>query len=317
MWQANYCAKDSHWNRVEKTFRDRDYRILELMQRMNECNENGWRKEHPRGKALPQQTTRSCHLLSIILTLGFVTTMAPGCTLFNNARSSMSGSGFMSENMTSLRDSIWAKRAYYRQRESGMQCGVHESSFKRGFIDGYRSVASGGTGCTPIVPPSEFWGWKYQSAEGQAKINAWFEGYPQGVAAAEADGIGSFNKIQLASLDQLKPKPFGDPGLGGPDSAAPPIVPNPNKTEPLPVPIQLDSQSRSTGRILPAVAPATALAPIAEPAKLQLPTGEQSIGTKLDEGSDMVVPKVGSEPVRESNSKQLSMPLPASRALVY
>jgi hypothetical protein len=58
-------------------------------------------------------------------------------------------------------------------------------------------VAAGGNGCTPAIAPSEYWGWKYQSPAGQAAVNAWFQGYPLGAKAAEQDGVGFWQSIQM------------------------------------------------------------------------------------------------------------------------
>jgi hypothetical protein len=71
-------------------------------------------------------------------------------------------------------------------------------------------VADGGDGCTPAFPPREYWGWKYQSHEGQARVAAWFSGFPHGARAAEEDGIGNWYQIQTSSNIQ---KQYSEHGL--------------------------------------------------------------------------------------------------------
>jgi hypothetical protein len=48
----------------------------------------------------------------------------------------------------------------------------------------------------------EYWNWCYQSAEGQARVAAWFAGFPHGAQAAEEDGVGMWNQIQTSSSIQ-------------------------------------------------------------------------------------------------------------------
>ncbi|MEQ1824659.1 MAG: hypothetical protein ABL921_01890 [Pirellula sp.] len=75
----------------------------------------------------------------------------------------------------------------------------HLREFAEGFKAGYADVADGGTGCTPAFAPRDYWGWKYQSCEGQARVAAWFSGYPHGARAAEEEGIGNWTQIQSSS----------------------------------------------------------------------------------------------------------------------
>ena len=74
--------------------------------------------------------------------------------------------------------------------------------FSQGFKAGYLGVSDGGTGCTPAFPPREYWGWKYQSCEGQARVAAWYSGYPHGSRAGEEDGNGHWTQIQSSSSIQ-------------------------------------------------------------------------------------------------------------------
>lgn len=74
------------------------------------------------------------------------------------------------------------------------------SDFAEGYRQGYEDVAYGvSNGCTPSFPPRDYWGWQYQSAEGQKKVSAWFAGYPHGARAAEEEGVGNWSQIQMSS----------------------------------------------------------------------------------------------------------------------
>ena len=74
-------------------------------------------------------------------------------------------------------------------------------------------ASEGGDGCNPAFPPRQYWGWKYQSSEGQAKVASWYAGYPHGARAAEEDGIGNWTQIQTSTNVQ---KNFSDSGKLGP-----------------------------------------------------------------------------------------------------
>lgn len=95
------------------------------------------------------------------------------------------------------RNHVWSKKAWYQHEE--MFCGhPYQKDLGKGFRSGYVAVANGGSGCPPLLPPREYWSWRYQSPEGQAKAAAWFEGYPLGAAAAEKDGIANWGFIQTS-----------------------------------------------------------------------------------------------------------------------
>ncbi|MCE3015802.1 MAG: hypothetical protein ACK56W_04385 [Pirellula sp.] len=117
-----------------------------------------------------------------------------------------------------LRDkhTIAAKRAW-NARSSCFQNQKYIKDFARGFRAGYMDVADGGTGCVPSFPPREYWGWRYQSCEGQAKVSAWFSGFPHGVRAAEEDGIGNYYQMQSSAGVQQQYAQHGmlDPAYQG------------------------------------------------------------------------------------------------------
>lgn len=82
-----------------------------------------------------------------------------------------------------------AKQAWwsYRSRCSASDC---LGDARRGFIAGYKSCAMGSDCRAPIVPERRYWSTFYQSGYGQQRINAWYEGFPMGVAAARVKGHG-------------------------------------------------------------------------------------------------------------------------------
>ena len=134
---------------------------------------------------------------------------------------------------------------------AGRHCVGH---FGHGFCAGYRDVAAGGHGCVPPVPPRPYWSWRYQTAEGQAKVAAWFDGYPAGALAAAEDGAANWGQIQVSPLIEAQyaargigpPPGPGFPGApGGPEGlptdelppgpmGLPPLAPEVKKTTPIP-----------------------------------------------------------------------------------
>ena len=104
------------------------------------------------------------------------------------------------------RNSVWARQAWHEQK---YQFAGHQElgAFGEGFRDGYVSVASGGGSCPPAVPPRKYWSWKYQTPEGQCKVAAWFEGFSYGAQAAESDGAGNFQQIQVSHAIEAQYSP--------------------------------------------------------------------------------------------------------------
>ncbi len=148
-----------------------------------------------------------------IFALGFAGLLvgsSPGCTILSNMGSVFSASDACDEFMIGHRNSVMAAKAWYRVKPH-YRNHPHRNSFRDGFIAGYIDVAEGGAGCTPSVAPSEYWGWQYQSPEGQQATNAWFEGFPHGAQAAEQDGVGHWGNIQLVGPQE-------------PDESQPPMV---------------------------------------------------------------------------------------------
>lgn len=101
----------------------------------------------------------------------------------------------------------------------GRACLAH---FGHGFCQGYRDVAAGGNGCLPVVPPRSYWSWRYQTAEGQAKVAAWFDGYPAGAIAAAEDGAASWSQIQVSPAIEAQ---YAARGIGPPPGGPGPGMP--------------------------------------------------------------------------------------------
>ncbi|MEM6473419.1 MAG: hypothetical protein AAF802_27925, partial [Planctomycetota bacterium] len=121
-----------------------------------------------------------------------------GCSLVTNAYRQARKSECLDEFMIAHRNRTFALKAWYRERD----CFANKpylSEFKAGFLAGYMEIAEGGDGCSPCTAPSQYWGWRYQSPDGQSAIDAWFAGYPLGVKAAEMDGVGYWGYTHQAN----------------------------------------------------------------------------------------------------------------------
>jgi hypothetical protein len=112
--------------------------------------------------------------------------------------------GYRNEGMA---HKAWHSRKHQFCREK------HLHEFFEGFLAGYAAVADGSDGCTPAFPPRNYWGWRFQSPEGQEKVAAWFAGFPHGARAAEEDGIGAWTQIQTSTNVQQR---LADQGMLGP-----------------------------------------------------------------------------------------------------
>ncbi|QDV64495.1 hypothetical protein Pan14r_21900 [Crateriforma conspicua] len=164
--------------------------------------------------------------------LGLALVASTGCTMFNTATQSLCDEGCLNDFMMSHHHRVMAARAWQREKKC---FGNHRNlrDIKRGFMDAYKDVAKGGTGCTPTVAPREYWGWRYQSADGHVAVNSWFQGYPIGVKAAEQDGIGNYASIQMANLPTRQ---TSTPGTVNTIAQKNPEPPKPSVSEMIPVP---------------------------------------------------------------------------------
>lgn len=137
-----------------------------------------------------------------------------GCSVVNGLHHAVAQNDAIDEFMVAYRNRAWAAKSWHRNKHRFCNQ-VHQKDFAAGYQQGYIDAASGGNGCTPALAPKEYWGWKYQSGEGQAKVNAWFAGYPHGARAAEEDGLGNWSNIRTMMPQEPKLPP-GSPGLQGP-----------------------------------------------------------------------------------------------------
>jgi len=139
---------------------------------------------------------RTIKRLLIVGGLGIAVSGLTGCTLGGNSCARLFETECIDEFMLGYRNRAMAERAWHCRKHTFCDT-RYAKEFKDGFIQGYLDVASGGSGCTPVIAPSNYWGWRYQSAGGHQAINAWFQGFPQGAKAAEEDGVGHWQSMRL------------------------------------------------------------------------------------------------------------------------
>ena len=139
--------------------------------------------------------------LAMLLLASSVCVPFSGCTAFTGLNNSWQYNGYWNQTMMGNRNKSSATRAWHCRKHHFCN-EKYMKEFAQGFKAGYMEVADGGTGCSPAFPPREYWGWKYQSCEGQARVAAWYAGYPHGARAAEEEGIGSWTQIQTSSSVQ-------------------------------------------------------------------------------------------------------------------
>lgn len=89
-------------------------------------------------------------------------------------------------------------RGAWRDYEPCVRDIPHRRDFGRGFRDGYATVAGGGSICQPALPPECYWRYCHESAEGQAQMHAWFDGFSHGAAVADQDGVAQTSHIVIA-----------------------------------------------------------------------------------------------------------------------
>lgn len=145
-------------------------------------------------------TTRPGRFRNLILglTVAILSTQLVGCCNFPKANlfdGSMIDSAF-----GCYRDKVWAKRACnLRFSSCDRPYGEH---FQAGFEAGYTDICNGGDGYVPATPPEGYWGFEYQTPDGSQCVNAWFEGYPSGVAAAKRDRAGTYRNVYVSKMIQ-------------------------------------------------------------------------------------------------------------------
>ena len=164
-----------------------------------------------------------------------------GCAPFRGLRENLQYNDSMNDFVMGWRNAAWARQAWHEHKYLYVE-EPQFVTFGQGFRDGYADVAGGASGCVPGLPPRSYWTWKYQTGEGQAKVAAWFAGYPHGARAAQEDGAGNFQQIQVSHLIEAQYSPeFRSGKCPGCDPATFPGGPGieqlPEGFDPAPTPI--------------------------------------------------------------------------------
>lgn len=168
--------------------------------------------------------------------LGLAVVSSTGCTVTSGVCRAFNQSECIDEFMIGYRNTVMAEKAWHCNKHRFCDH-LYTHEFKDGFIKGYLDVASGGNGCTPAVAPSDYWGWRYQSSHGQAAVNAWFEGFPHGVQAAEQDGVSHWQSVSPMGMNPAAEMPVytpinsGDDGVTNPFYSEPEYIPVPQADE--------------------------------------------------------------------------------------
>ncbi|MEM7474597.1 MAG: hypothetical protein AAF483_06345 [Planctomycetota bacterium] len=116
----------------------------------------------------------------------------------HNGFEALRNNGAWNETVLVLRNRSFAIKAWHRRKHNFCR-ERYLKDFAAGFRAGYEDVANGGGECTPAFPPQSYWGWEFQSAEGQARTAAWFAGYPHGARAAEEEGVASWSQVAMSA----------------------------------------------------------------------------------------------------------------------
>lgn len=165
-----------------------------------------------RGHARFEHRSRWVPRLLWLLGVAVLFTASTGCATFQGVRDYIQYNDATDDFVVGWRNYVWANKAWAAQKDC-YYGQPHLADFGEGFRAGYRNVAAGGDGCPPPLPPRNYWNWKHQSPEGQAKIAAWFSGYPYGAAAAEQEGAGNWREIPVSHVIQQMYSPEFQQGL--------------------------------------------------------------------------------------------------------
>ncbi len=150
-------------------------------------------------KHLPAQLlAKGRRKAAIVAALTLLTISTAGCSVVHNGYMAFSRSGTWNDTVVVLRNRSNSAKSWHRRKHNFCN-EKHSQDFCNGYRAGYEAMCSGSDGCTPAFPPSNYWGWEYQSGEGQARTSAWFAGYPQGVRAAEEEGAANWHQLQMSA----------------------------------------------------------------------------------------------------------------------
>lgn len=120
-----------------------------------------------------------------------------GCTIYTGVKNTIAYNDSMNDFVLGWRNRSWAKQAWH-ERKAQYVNQPYQEEFGKGFMDGYADAAAGGAQCVPPLPPRRYWSWKYQTAEGQGKVAAWYSGYPMGARVAEEESAHLWGEIQVS-----------------------------------------------------------------------------------------------------------------------
>ena len=136
--------------------------------------------------------------LFLLVVFAVVATQLAGCC--NIPKPDLFDGSLMDKTFGCYRDKVWAKRACNLRFSNCDR--PYSSHFQSGFECGYTDICQGGQGYVPATPPECYWGFDYQTPDGSQCVNAWFEGYPAGVAAAKRDRAGTYRDIFVSRMVQ-------------------------------------------------------------------------------------------------------------------
>lgn len=183
-------------------------------------------------------------LLTLLLMVGTGCTQVGTSLAYNDGLDSL---------ITGWRNTTWATQAWHRHK-CQFDGQPYMKDCRAGFRDGYMGIAAGGDGCNPVLPPRRYWSWRYQSAEGQGRVAAWFDAYPHGARAAEEDGIGNWSQIQFnpRPVAEVPPEllPTIEPIPAAPSPSPPPSPALDARTAPVPGPTLHMSAYQATPAVI-------------------------------------------------------------------
>ncbi|QDS87222.1 hypothetical protein EC9_14000 [Rosistilla ulvae] len=147
-----------------------------------DCDNLAQPRQRPR---VARRATQQCVLaMSAVL----LTTALTGCANVQGVFGSCDCSLNRSLHMT--RAELMARRVWSYKYSDCHENHSNARDVRRGFIDGFVDIASGKDGCPPVFPPQNeccLTG-PLRSPVNQCRDQAWFQGYPLGVAAAKQQG---------------------------------------------------------------------------------------------------------------------------------
>lgn len=257
-----------------------------------------------------RRKSRVSKRLRLLASLGFLIAPTTGCTILSGMGKQLSQHEQIDEFMVNYRNEAWAAKAWH--------CRKHKFCNKKylgdveaGFRAGYESVAAGGNGCVPSVCPQAYWGWQYQTADGQCRMNAWFEGFPLGVQAAEQDGIGHWSQVRTSMAVPPPVHPGTLPVAGVALGEGPVVGGLTDQVETVPVPMADPNQVIDTA-VPMTVEPPAQKAEAAKP-KLSAPKAtEPGLDMPLTPAPKAVVPAAPPVPANPAPAAVPPVPQPKS-----